>query len=481
MRRRVMKVVLIISDTLRKDHLGCYGNKWIRTPNLDRFAERSIVFDGAFAGSFPTVPNRRDILTGRAVFTYADWARLPEDEVVLAEVLGERGYTSMMIADTPHILQNGYNFDRGFNGWEWIRGQENDRLRTDPEDVEFPCEPKKLRGERAVVRQYLRNVSDRTREEDYFVARTMKAAAEWLERNHRRDNFFLYVDTFDPHEPWDPPRWYTELYDKGYEGEEVIYPIYGDASYLTKEELAHIRALYAGEVSLVDRWVGFLLAKVEDLGLFENTVVIFTTDHGFYHGEHGMIGKLRIEKDGMHYEPLYREVSDIPLMVSVPGTSRSRRVQGFAQPWDIMPTILELAAIKTPPSVQGKSLVPVLKGERQAVRDFAVSSPSIIHGANPYVRSTVTTSRWTLIYGGQAEEEVGTVVTPAVDSRARRMKKPEPGEVKTELYDIEADPEQQRNVFSGNREAAGRLHRMYVKFLEDMGTSDAHIRPRREI
>ena len=107
-----MNFILVIADTFRKDHVGCYGNKWISTPYLDKFAKRSVVFDNAYAGSFPTVPNRRDVLTGRAVFTYADWGRLPSDEVVLPELLGEKGYTSMMVADTPHILQSGYNFDR---------------------------------------------------------------------------------------------------------------------------------------------------------------------------------------------------------------------------------------------------------------------------------------------------------------------------------------------------------------------------------
>ncbi len=476
-----MNFILIIADTFRKDHLGCYGNKRISTPHLDRFAKRSVVFDGAYAGSFPTVPNRRDTLTGKASFTYTDWGRLQGDEVVLPEMLREKGYTSMMVADTPHILQQGYNFDRGFDGWQWIRGQENDRLRTDPEEVRFPCKPEKLRSGERVVGQYLRNVSDRAYEEDYFVAQTMREAKRWLERNYKRDSFFLYVDTFDPHEPWDPPKHYLELYEKGYEGEEVIYPIYGDADYLTKKELAHVRALYAGEVSLVDRWVGSLLEKIEDLGLFENTLVIFTTDHGFYHGEHGMIGKLRIAKGRMRYEPLYREVADIPLIMSLPGKSGGRRVKGFAQPWDIAPTLLELAGIRKPPEIHGTSLVPVLKGEKRAVRGFAVSSPCITHGPNPFVRSTISTSEWTLIYGGKAGEELCMAETAAVDSRARRMEIAKPGEASPELYDIRKDPRQSLNVLSKNTDAARRLHKTYVKFLEDVGTDEAHVHARRQL
>jgi len=108
-----MNFVVIVSDTFRRDHLGCYGNSWIHTPNLDRLASESIVFDRAYAASFPTVPNRRDVLTGRFCFTYSDWAPLPENEVVLAQVMKGGGYVTMLVADTPHFLAHGYNFSRG--------------------------------------------------------------------------------------------------------------------------------------------------------------------------------------------------------------------------------------------------------------------------------------------------------------------------------------------------------------------------------
>jgi len=118
----------------------------------------------------------------------------------------------------------------------------------------MPCDPNKLRHKERAVTQYLRNVALRRSEADYFVAQTMTAAAHWLELNYdQHEKFFLHVDTFDPHEPWDPPRWYMDMYDPGYEGEEVTYPVYGPCDYLTEEELKHCRALYAGEAMLVDR------------------------------------------------------------------------------------------------------------------------------------------------------------------------------------------------------------------------------------
>ena len=86
-----MNVILIVSDTFRRDHLGCYGNPWIHTPHLNRLAERSIVFDQCYAASFPTVPNRADVLTGRYNFTYLGWKPLPQSEQTLPQLLARKG------------------------------------------------------------------------------------------------------------------------------------------------------------------------------------------------------------------------------------------------------------------------------------------------------------------------------------------------------------------------------------------------------
>ena len=100
------------------------------------------------------------------------------------------------------------------------------------------------------------------------------------------------MDFFDPHEPWDVPQWYVDMYDPNYAGEVVDYPQYAKwREFLTEDELKHCRALYAAEVTIIDRWVGKIFEKVEDSGLMENTVILFSTDHGFLLGEHGFIGK----------------------------------------------------------------------------------------------------------------------------------------------------------------------------------------------
>lgn len=256
-----MNVILVVSDTLRYDCVSYHRvdpYRWDirnrpRTPHIDRFAERALVFDRAYTGSFPTIPMRTDMITGKLTFPYRGWTPLPEDEAILAEELTNAGYVSMLICDTPHLVRDGHRFDRGFSAWHWNRGQEGDRAITDDVPVVPPCDAAKQRLPERHLRCHLkwRTVHWQC-EEDTFVAKTMRDACRWLERNYTHSNFFLWVDAFDPHEPWDPPLHYVDMYDPGYEGQVVDHPRYDYQSFLRPEELRHCRALYAGEVTLVD-------------------------------------------------------------------------------------------------------------------------------------------------------------------------------------------------------------------------------------
>jgi len=474
-----MNVILIFSDTLRVDFLGCYGNAWVHTPYIDRVAQDAIVFDRAYCGSFPTVPCRNDVLTGRWTCTYKPWAPLGADEVVLAEVLNEAGYLTALFADTPHPFAPGFNYQRGFQAWDLIRGQEHDAWRTSPAKVTLPCSPHKLRGgARGAAYKYLQNVAWRQSEEDYFPARTMRAAAAWLEENRGRP-FFLYVDTFDPHEPWDPPAHYLARYEPDrYEGEEVIYPRYDRwADFMTEAELRHCRNLYAGEVSLVDRWIGFLLERAEDLGLLDETAIMITTDHGFYLGEHGYIGKSIIRGRQHQSLPLYPEVCRVPLIVRLPGGRGARRSQALAQPVDFMPTTLELLDVGGPDTVQGKSLLPVFAGHDN-LRPFAVSSPTLSgpHADVPHPtnRATLTTDEWALIFGAQVAQVRGGETTSMVDSLAREITILE-GPVGPELYHLPSDPSCTRDVLAAHKDVARQLQADFVAFLRAVGLRDDHL------
>lgn len=460
-----MNFIIIVSDTLRRDHLGCYGNDWISTPHIDAFARKAIVFDRAYSASFPTVPQRRDLLTGRFTATYTGWAPLSPDETVLAEVLASSGYVSMMVCDCPHILENGYHYDRGFDGFEWIRGQESDRWRTFPEAPEHPCDATKIRNPERLQRCHRRNVAGRRYESDTFVARTMTAAAQWLEDNYKSDKFLLYVDTFDPHEPWDAPQWYVDMYDPGYTGQVVDYPLYSYVEFLTEAELKHCRALYAAEVTLVDRWVGMLLQKIEDLGLLKDTMVIFTTDHGFLHGEHGIIGKSLISKDSFSYIPLYEEINHIPFIVHYPG-AEPRRSQAIIQPMDVMPTLIHLSKTNDPGTTHGRSIAGVLLGKRGEHHSFAVSAPYLESESCPV---TVVKGRWTAIL--YPRHQTGRrLIDKAVDGyeKVQDEHKEATGDL---LFDVVNDPSQMHDVKEQRPDVVEELRTDLVHRLEEVGTA----------
>jgi arylsulfatase A-like enzyme len=233
-------VVVVVSDTFRRDHLGAYGNPAIRTPYLDKFARSSVVFDQHVISSFPTMPARADLLTGRFSYTSMGWEPLPPHLYTLPGLLSKAGYLTMGIVDTPFFVRNGYGYDRGFDDFVWVRGQGDD---TRPQ-------------ERSDYRATWRSESDR------LVARTVTEAEHWLER-HYKENFFLYVDTWDPHEPWDAPEYYTRMYRPGYEGRQ-LYPSYGkwEEAGLTRDDIDLAHAMYCGEVTMVDFWIGRLLLRL---------------------------------------------------------------------------------------------------------------------------------------------------------------------------------------------------------------------------
>ena len=400
-----MNIILIVSDTLRYDSVAFHGRApyhWDilrrpQTPHIDRFAESALVFDRAYTGSFPTLPMRTDMLTGELTFPVRGWSPLPAEETVLAEELGKAGYVSMLICDTPHLIRDGHRYDRGYSAWHWNRGQEGDRAITDDIPVRQTCDPAKQRLPERHAQCHLRwRTAHWHSEKDTFVARTMREACRWLERNHTHERFFLHIDTFDPHEPWDPPQHYRDMYDPNYCGEIVDHPKYDYADYLSEEELRHCRALYAGEVTLVDTWVGRLLETVHHLGLEEDTAVLFLSDHGHYVGDHGRIGKSGSGPDGPW--PYYEEINHIVLMGQVPGGVCGQRTRVLSQPIDIMPTILDLAGVPVPDGVQGLSRAPLFYGRGATERDLVITSPGMsADPAQPYC-STITDGRWALQY-----------------------------------------------------------------------------------
>ena len=462
-----MNVIFIMNDTFRQDHLGCYGNEWVKTPNLDRLAESSVVFDRAYIASHATLPARTDLYTGKYAFLYRGWSPLHPEDVILPEIIGKQGYTSMFIFDTTPMGQDSYNYMRGFTGWEMIRGHHEDRWKTDPTvPIVWPAAPYKLKNLNRTI-QYMRNKADWRYEKDYVAPRTFTAAIEWLERNHTRDGFLLWIDTWDPHEPFDPPAHYLKLYaDPEYDGDQVIYPQYGRSGYMTEDEMEHVRALYAGEVTMVDWWIGYLLDKVEQLGLLDNTLIIHTSDHGHILGEHDLHGK-----PGGLVGPLYEVTTRLPLMIRHPeGLAAGKRIPTIVQPPDLLPTILEFLDVPVPDGVQGQSLWPLISGEVAKLHDYAFSGrfPRCLAGA-----AMAGPSQTMITYDGfVGPDDVAEDITVTDEQWSlilRARGRP------SELYNLEDDPDQNENVIADNLDIAVKMQQALAEFMREYGGSQALI------
>lgn len=462
-----MNVIFIMDDTLRQDHLGCYGNERVKTPYLDRLAESSVVFERAYIASHATLPARTDLYTGKYTFLYRGWSPLHPGDVILPEIVGEYGHTSMFIFDTTPMGQDSYNYMRGFTGWEMIRGHHEDRWRTDPvAPLVWPAAPYKLKNLDRTV-QYMRNKADWRHEKDYVAPRTFTAAIEWLERNHARDGFLLWIDTWDPHEPFDPPAHYLKLYtDAQYDGDGVIYPQYGRPDYMTEDEMEHVRALYAGEVTMVDRWIGHLLDKVEQLGLLNNTMIVHTSDHGHLFGEHDLQGK-----PGGLLGRLYEETTRIPLIIRHPeGLGAGKRIPTIVQPPDLLPTILEFLDVPVPDTAQGHSLWPLVRGEVVRFHDYAFSGrfPRCLDGAATTGASENMITYDGFVGSGDIAEEI-TVTDEQWSLILGPRGRP------SELYNLQNDPTQSQNIIADHPDVATRMQRALAEFMREYGGSQALI------
>lgn len=440
-----MNLIVICADTFRGDYLGCYGNKWIKTPYLDKFAQESILFENGFVEGLPTGPERLVFFTGKYTLPFRGWVPFSPDEITLAQILREEGYINGLITDNFHFFEPDMNYHRGFHSFKWIRGQEVDPYVSAPVgdkperylkigSEKIPVEKKQDSDPREHLAQYLRNTHLREKEEDFFAAQVMTESARWLEENSSHERFFLWIDCFDPHEPWDPPQKYYDMYKSSeYTGPKLISPwdISLYAEDFTGEEIRHIKALYAGEVTFVDRWIGYLLENIEALGLKRDTIIMFLSDHGTALGEHNNMSKTA--RNG--HNTLYRELVKIPLIIYVPGGPQTVRIKDFAWTPDIFPTILHLLDIEATFKVNGRSLWPLVEKRGDGKRSF------IISGWFDLKTYYVSTEEWSYIH------------TPNKENR--------------ELYYISKDSGETSNVIAKYPKVAHKMETYLHNFLSE--------------
>ncbi len=380
-----MKSILILMDSLNRRYLNCYDkNTWVKTPNIDRLSQNSTVFDTHFVGSAPCMPARHDILTGRLEFLEHTWSGIQPYDYTLPRALSKAGVYTHMTTDHYHYFHvGGENYPFLFDSWEFIRGQEHDTL--------IPTIGKLPEREHYGVfnAQYELNRRSFQDEAEYPSPKTFRQASEFVEQYHQEENWFLFVDSCDPHEPFDVPDDFEEDYDDSYEGKPFNWPKYAACDDMPEDAVTHIRKQYAKNLTMADKWLGKFLDKLDEHGMWEDTMVILIADHGHMLGEHMFMGK--------NYMPAYNEVFHIPMMIHMPGQAEQKRIEAVTQNIDLFPTLLEYFGVSPetcPDKLHGRSLLPLLCGSVQKVRDAALygvfgRQVNVTDGRYTYFRSAV--------------------------------------------------------------------------------------------
>lgn len=281
-----MKAIMVMYDSLNRRMLQPYGCDWTETPNFCRLAAHAVRFDNHYANSLPCMPARRELHTGRYNFLHRSWGPVEPYDDSMPELLKENGVHSQLMSDHWHYWRDGgATYHSRYSGWEVSRGQEGDNWKPDlafqPDPAtdfgcpEVPYVP--LRDTLRANQNVRRRIQTTT---DMPMVKTFDLGLEFLDRNHSQDNWFLQIETFDPHEPFYLPP------DLDGEGRRFDWPPY--CSVREGEDVVdRVRQRYARLLKLCDRQLGRVLDKMDECGLWDDTMLIVNTDHGFLLGEHG--------------------------------------------------------------------------------------------------------------------------------------------------------------------------------------------------
>jgi arylsulfatase len=427
-------IVFVTVDTLRADHLGCYGYPRPTSPFLDALAAEGTVCEDASASASWTKPATGTILTGlhpsrHGALYHGSRLLLPEGEQTLAEALRERGWATAGFVANPN-LKKVFEFDRGFD--EYFDSPVEDT-------VTLAC----IRGTwfGGMLMKLFRHQFNWNYEND--ISAMNREVLAWLDANaHQR--FFLYAHYIDPHIPYDPPARYREEFRQDH----------GLALFNERKRKVGID-LYDGEIRYTDDGLKALVEKLVDLGVWENTLFVLTSDHGEEFFEHGVLG---------HGFSLYQEVVHVPLILRGPGVPAGKRLAAPVQILDLAATVLALAGTGVTDFGDGDSFHARLTGSEPAEGE--------VHFLESEFGQDDTDHR-AFVFTGLRYGPFKLVLTeanqffPPADPRFGREA----------LYDLGADPSERRNLFREVEHEAlleGLLARLrtHAQFLQEEGFRD---------
>ncbi len=486
-----MRTVFVLFDSLNRHMLGAYGGTRVPTPNFDRLAGRSVTFDRHYVGSLPCMPARRDMLTGRLSFLHRSWGPMEPFDNAFPELLGRGGVYSHLITDHFHYFEDGgATYHNRYSSYEFVRGQEGDhwkamvqphweRLREKYHARQYSETLGTYPRHNMVNREYIKE------EKDFPSVQVFDRGLEFLDTNRAADNWFLQIETFDPHEPFTAPARFKEAFDTGWTGPIRDWPRYGRVDELP-EECEELRANYYAVVAMCDDLLGRLLDDFDRHDMWKDTALVVTTDHGFLLGEHDFWAKNRMN--------LYEEIVHIPLFIHDPrapelGGSHSA---SLTQSIDFARTFLELHDLPPASEMEGHSLLSMRQGEAQ--REAALFGyfggavnvtdgrwtyhlfPADLATQEIYQYTVMPTHIWqpfstdelsqaTLSNGFDFTKGVKLLRVPVTD-RSPMYTNYGPGallESDTRLYDLKADPGQDTPVKAP--EAEGRMRRLMAELM----------------
>ena len=448
-----MNCVVICCDTFRYDMIG---HPVVKTPNLDRLRESGITFTSAYAEGLPTIQARRTCFTGVRSFPWRfemgsrgltpaipGWHRIPDDQTALAEHLYENGVVTGLVGDTYHMFKPTQNFTRGFCSWSFIRGQEGDPVRSGPLsaiDVS-PYHPEGKNDPKVwpTLTQYLLNMLDRHTEEDYLTPRVFRQACKWMDENRENAPWFLWVDSFAPHERWDPPMEFADAYYTTDKSRNYIQPQLVNGMDPSPEVIERTKALYYGYVTFIDKWIGTLLDELEQMGRMDDTAVLFTSDHGTELWDKGRFGK-----GGDRLHPYNTR---LPFILRLPdGTGAGTVRDDFVQHQDMFPTICALMGVQVSEDMG-------LDG-RDVLDESTAEPEKVITAWGPNVG--VRDRKWNM----------------CIDSTLKGDHR--------QLFDLEADPEESNNVYDADPDAVRELTDYLEGTLGKLPYEIRHVGDRRQ-
>ena len=356
---------MVMFDSLNRRMLPPYGCDWVQAPNFQRLAERSVVFDRAFIGSMPCMPARRDLHTGRYNFLHRSWGPLEPFDDSMPDILKRNSVHTHLCSDHGHYWEDGgCTYHPRYSSWEIARGQEGDPWKGDVREQSIPDHLGMLWPQDWINRQHLGTPDMQPQ------TVTFANGLEFIETNHDQENWYLQIETFDPHEPFFSHEEFKRLYPHNWDGPQFDWPPYDRVSE-SPDAVAHVRYEYAALLSMCDRSLGRVLDMMDRHRMWDDTMLIVNTDHGYLLGEHDWWAKC--------IQPFYNEVAHIPLFIWDP-RSRKRGVRNdsLVQTIDLPATLLEYFGVPLPEDMHGVPLRETLE-TGASVRDYCLFG---VHGSH---------------------------------------------------------------------------------------------------